>query len=414
MTTPSNSRWRHGPTDDNVVDMSAPIDIDRVRADTPATAKRTFLNHAGASPSPIPVLDAVIDQLRLEASIGGYEAAAARSDDIDRARGSVAALLSCAPSEVAFSTSATDAWERAFWSFPWRAGDVVLTCRSEYVTNVLNLLAARDRYGIQIGVIDDDGAGAVDVEDLRDRLNDPAVRLVAVTHVPTQGGLVNPVAEVGAACRSAGVPFLLDACQSAGQLPLDVERLGCDILTATGRKYLRGPRGTGFLYVRPELADRLVPASAGGAEWTAPDSYHLPDGAARFEPFERSIAGVLGLGAAIDYALALDLDAISARIAGIADRLRRGLSGIDAVTVRDRGSQRCGIVTFTVDGTEPSTVRDALATHQVHVWTTHAAHARIDLDDRGIESMVRASVHYVNTTEEIDRTIELVAAISQS
>ena len=394
--------------------MRSPIDLDRVRADTPATAELTFLNHAGASPSPAPVLDAVIRHLRDEALIGGYEAEASRRDDIDRARQSVASLLSCDPRDVAFATSATDAWERAFWAFPWRSGDVVLTCRSEYVTNVLNLLAARDRYGIQVRTIGDGSTGAIDLDDLRTQLTDPAVRLVAMSHVPTQGGLVNPAAEVGAACRAAGVPFLLDACQSAGQIPLDVDELCCDMLTATGRKYLRGPRGTGFLYIDASLAQRLRPATSGGAVWSEPESYLLPDRAARFESFERSIAGVLGLGAAVDYALELGLDAIEDRVTTLAEHLRQGLSGIDGVAVRDLGSRRCGIVTFTVDGVDPIDVRDALHDQRVHVWSTGAAFARIDLPSRGIESMVRASVHYLNTDEELDRTVGLVDAIASS
>jgi len=394
--------------------MRSPIDLDRVRADTPATAELTFLNHAGASPSPAPVLDAVIRHLRDEALIGGYEAEASRRDDIDRARQSVASLLSCDPRDVAFATSATDAWERAFWAFPWRSGDVVLTCRSEYVTNVLNLLAARDRYGIQVRTIGDGSTGAIDLDDLRTQLTDPAVRLVAMSHVPTQGGLVNPAAEVGAACRAAGVPFLLDACQSAGQIPLDVDELCCDMLTATGRKYLRGPRGTGFLYIDASLAQRLRPATSGGAVWSEPESYLLPDRAARFESFERSIAGVLGLGAAVDYALELGLDAIEDRVTTLAEHLRQGLSGIDGVAVRDLGSRRCGIVTFTVDGVDPIDVRDALHDQRVQLWSTGAAFARIDLPSRGIESMVRASVHYLNTDEELDRTVGLVDAIASS
>ena len=328
-----------------------------------------------------------------------------RRDDIDRARQSVASLLSCDPRDVAFATSATDAWERAFWAFPWRSGDVVLTCRSEYVTNVLNLLAARDRYGIQVRTIGDGSTGAIDLDDLRTQLTDPAVRLVAMSHVPTQGGLVNPAAEVGAACRAAGVPFLLDACQSAGQIPLDVDELCCDMLTATGRKYLRGPRGTGFLYIDASLAQRLRPATSGGAVWSEPESYLLPDRAARFESFERSIAGVLGLGAAVDYALELGLDAIEDRVTTLAEHLRQGLSGIDGVAVRDLGSRRCGIVTFTVDGVDPIDVRDALHDQRVQLWSTGAAFARIDLPSRGIESMVRASVHYLNTDEELDRTV---------
>lgn len=388
------------------------IDVERVRADTPATGVRTFLNHAGASPAPDPVLDVVVAHLRDEARLGGYEAEDLRRPDLHRARSSIATLLGCAAADIAFATSATDAWERAFWSFPWNRGDIVLTCRSEYVTNFVNLLAARDRFGIRVDVVDDDPSGAIDVTDLRRRLADPAVALVAVNHVPTHGGLVNPVAEVGDACRDADVPFLLDACQSVGQMALDVEELGCDILTATGRKFLRAPRGTGFLFVRPHLAERLVPSCSGGADWTGPDTYVLPERAARFESYERSVAGVLGLGAAVDYCLALGLEAIERRVTTLADRLRTQLSTIDGVTVRDLGTRRCGIVTFTVDGSDAVAVRDALAAERVHVWTTGARFAQIDLPSRGIDTMVRASVHYLNTDDEIDATLELVQRIA--
>lgn len=390
----------------------AGIDLERVRADTPAVEDRVFLNHAGASPSPRPVLDVVTGHLAEEARLGGYEAAERRAADVDVARSSVAGLIGAAPEEVAFATSATDAWERAFWSFPWRSGDVVLTGRAEYVTNAVNLLVARDRFGVEIRIVDDDEHGQIDLDDLERHLSDPDVRLMSLAHVPTAGGLVNPAGHVGARCRAAGVPFLLDACQSAGQRVLDVDELGCDLLVATGRKYLRGPRGTGFLFVRSELAERLTPLGSGRADWTDATSYLWPDGARRFESFERSIAGVLGLEAAVDYALGLGLDAIEARVTGLAEHLRDGLGAIDGVIVRDLGVERCGIVTFTVDGVDPAAVRSRLAVDDVHVWVTDAAHARLDLDERGIDTMVRASVHYLNTTDELDRTVELVERIA--
>lgn len=398
----------------NVVESIShgPVDVDRVRAETPATKERVLLNHAGSSPSPVPVLDVVIEHLRQEARIGGYEAAAERAGDLAAVRSSIATLVGCTAEDVALTSSATEAWEAVFWSMPWRAGDVVLTCRSEYVTNVVNLLVAGDRFGVEVRVVDDDRHGRIDPDSLGRHLADPAVRLVAVSHVPTQGGLVNPVHDVGARCRAASVPFLLDACQSAGQLPLDMDAIGCDVLTATGRKYLRGPRGSGFLACRSTIVDRLRPLGSGGAAWTAPDRYEWPPGAARFERFERSVASALGLGAAVDYALDIGIDSIAARIRELSDRLRDGLDAIDGVTVRDLGVERCGIVTFTVEGVAPVQVRDLLSTADVHVGTTSAAMARIDLGSRGIDTMVRASVHYINTVEELDRTLDVIAGIA--
>lgn len=392
------------------------IDVAGVRADTPGLADRIFLNHAGSSPNPVLVLETVIDHLRAEARSGGYEAAAERADDLTGVRASIAELVGGHADEIALATSATDAWETAFWSIPWRPGDVVVTGRSEYVTNVVNLLVARDRFGVRLAVVDDDEHGQIDLAGLERQLEDPAVRLVVLSHVPTHGGLVNPAAEVGSRCADAGVAFLLDACQSVGQLPIDVEELGCHLLTATGRKYLRAPRGTGFLYARADVGDvlggDLTPLGSGSAVWGAADRYSFPIDATRFEQFEYGVAATLGLGAAVDYALTLGVDAIAARVRDLAGHLRDALDSIDGVTVRDRGLEKCGIVTFTIDEVDAGTVRERLADERVSVWVSDATQARFDLDDRGLSNLVRASVHYVNTTEELDRTTTLLERIA--
>ena len=353
--------------------------------------------------------------LELEAEIGGYEAAARCAEEFDGIHDTVARLLGCHGDEVALCDSASSAWHRAFWSLPLRAGDTVLTCRSEYVTNALALMRARRTLGIRVEVLDDDQHGQLDVEALTARLDRGGVALVSLVHAPTQGGLVNPAAAAGAACRAAGVPLLLDACQSVGQLPTDVDELGCDLLTATGRKYLRGPRGTGFLYVRRDLHDRMDPLLLDGwsATWTGDDTYRLADGAQRFESFERNWAGLLGLGAAVSLVLELGIDEIAARVVGLGEGLRSALGALDGVEVHDRGVERSGIVTFTVRGLPSAEVADRLAAHGVQVVTSEVVHARLDLDARGLSSLVRASVHITNTEAELDRAVDLVERISR-
>jgi selenocysteine lyase/cysteine desulfurase len=391
------------------------LDVDALRRDTPGTADRIHLNHAGASPSPRPVLERVVRHLELEAEIGGYEAAARCAEEFDGVHDTVARLLGCERDEVALCDSASSAWHRAFWAFPLEPGDTVLTCRSEYATNALALIRAQRTLGIRVEVVDDDEHGRIDVDALTSRLGQGGVALVSLVHVPTQGGLVNPAAAAGAACRAAGVPLLLDACQSVGQLPTDVGELGCDLLTATGRKYLRGPRGTGFLYVRRDLQDRLDPLLLDGqsATWTGDDTYRLADGAQRFESFERNWAGLLGLGAAVSLVLELGIERIAARVVALGARLRNALDGLDDVEVHDRGVERCGIVTFTVRDLPCAEVADRLAAHGVQVWTSDVVHARLDLSARGLSGLVRASVHVTNTEDELDRTVDLVDRISQ-
>ena len=250
------------------------LDVERARALTPGCERVIHLNHAGASLMPEPVLETVVAHLRRESEIGGYEAADEADDRLAAVYRSAARLLGAAPDELALVENATRAWDMAFYSFRFRPGDRIMIGRAEYVSNVIAGRQVAARSGVTLEVVDDDEYGQIDVAELERRIDD-RVRLIALTHVPTNGGLVNPAAEVGRVARAAGVLFLLDATQSAGQLALDVAELGCDVLCLTGRKYLRGPRGTGALYVRRELADDLEPPflEVRSATWTAPDRY---------------------------------------------------------------------------------------------------------------------------------------------
>jgi len=383
------------------------IDVAAERAATPGTAYVAHLNNAGAALPSVAVTAAVIGHLRLEAQMGGYEAASVADEAIEHTYDAIAELIGAERDEIAVVENATRAWDMAFYGFPLRRGERILTGRAEYGSNVIAALQVAERTGAVLEVVDDDEHGQLDIVDLRRRLADGNVALVAMTHVPTQGGLVNPAAAVGAACRDAGVPYLLDACQSVGQLPVDVGEIGCDILSATGRKWLRGPRGTGFLYVSRALAGRITPPllDMRTATWTSPTTYEIRPDARRFETWESNIAARIGLGVAIDHVLALGPAAIADRVGALAGTLRTQLSAVDGVAVHDRGLERCGIVTFSVAGRSAEQVRAAAAAAGVHVSVSYATSAQYDLPARGLTELVRASPHYYNTEDELGRLL---------
>ncbi len=377
------------------------MDIERLRNETPGCRRVAHLNNAGAGLMPEPVIAAQIDHLRREAEIGGYEAKAEALPRIEAVYDSIARLIGAEREEIALVENATVAWISAFNAVPFKPGERLVTGEAEYSSNYLNFLRLKERLGIEILVAPSDGHGQIDLEAMEGLLNE-RVRLIAITHIPTNGGLVNPAAEVGRLARKHGILYLLDACQSTGQLRLDVEALGCDMLSATGRKYLRGPRGTGFLYVRKSVLDQLVPLNLDlhSAVWTEPDRYELRPDARRFENWEFNEAAVLGLGAAVDYALALGSDAIEQRVSWLGRRLRFILSEYAKLTVHDIGEAQCGIVTFSVPDRSAAEVQQDLRRHDVNVSVSEPSGTLLDARRRGLPSLVRASAHYYNTEEE--------------
>ena len=386
------------------------IDVELARRDTPGCNEVIHLNNAGAGLMPSVVLDAVIGHLNLEAQIGGYEAAAQALALTEGAYDSIAKLIGCSREEVAIVENATRAWDMAFYSIPLAPGDRILTSVSEYGSNYVAFLQAARRTGATIAVIPNDDHGQTSAKALQDMIDD-RVKLIAITHVPTNGGLVNPAAEIGRVARDAGILYLLDACQSVGQMPVDVREIGCDMLSATGRKYLRGPRGTGFLYVRGDLIEDLEPpfVDIHAASWVDQGTYRVRPDARRFENWESYVAGRVGLGAAVRYALDWGLDPIYRRVTSLATMLRSRLAELTRVTGRDLGENPCGIVTFTVEGMHPEALKQALARRRINVSVSSKESTRIDMTQRGICDMIRASVHYYNTESELD---EFCAALA--
>jgi cysteine desulfurase/selenocysteine lyase len=383
------------------------IDLASVRADTPGVAHRIHLNNAGAALMPKPVLEAMTTYLQREAEIGGYEAAGEAQQKLDGVYASVARLIGADPAEIALTENATVAWQMAFYSFPFRPGDRILTARAEYAANYVAFLQTAKSHGVTIEVVPDDDNGVLDPAAL-EKMIDDRVRLIAITWVPTNGGLVNPAAEVGRIARKHNVTYLLDACQAAGQMPVDVGRLGCDMLSAPGRKFLRGPRGTGFLYVRRDLLRELHPPMIDhfAAPWVASDRYELRDDARRFETWENNYAARFGLGVAVDYALALGLDAIETRCRALGDLLRNELRRLQGVRVHDLGLHPSAIVSFTMEGHDAAAVKTALAAARINVTTSSASSTLLDATARALPTLVRASPHYYNTEDEL---LELVA-----
>ena len=389
--------------------------LSRWRDDTPGVKDVIHLNNAGASLMPTPVIMAIKDYLEEEIHYGGYETAAKYRKQLDKTYHSLANLINAKPEEIAILENATAAWRQAFLSLSFSAGDVILTSKAEYASNYIAYLQMQKRKGVNIKVIPNDSYGQVDIGALKAMINQKT-KLISITHIPTNGGLVNPAKEIGKIARKNGVLYLLDACQSVGQLPLDVRELGCDFLSATGRKYLRGPRGTGFLFVNKELLPELEPIALDlhSAKWTSISTYEMRPDARRFEDFESNMANQLGLGAAAEYAQSQGLELIWNRIKDLASLLRSSLEAIDGVKVHDLGKVKGGIVSFTLKNWPAEKLSLKLRQEKINVSVIVPEGTLVDMQARSLGNMIRASVHYYNSEEEIHKFCEILQNLSSA
>ncbi len=402
---------------DRTLTAAIPAELERWRADTPACTRLVHLNNAGAALVPRPVQSAILDHLALEQEIGGYEAADARPQEIRNAYAAMGRLLGTAARNIALVQNSTVAFAQAISAFDFNPGDIVLTSRSDYASNQIMYLSLAQRRGVEIVRAPDAPEGGIDPDAVQELIRKRGPSLMALTWIPTNSGLVQPVEDVGRICRGAGVPYLVDACQAVGQLTVDVNALQCDYLSGTARKFLRGPRGLGFLYV----SDRVLEAGAHpllvdmhGADWTDADAFTLNPDARRFETWEFAFALVLGLGAAAEYALEAGVEATGRRARELAGYARSQLVGVPGVRVLDRGSELCAIVTVAVDARDTRDIKLALRSRGINTSSPHREDAVIDMDEKGTASALRISPHYYNTQEEIDTAVDAIRELLSS
>lgn len=400
--------------------MSRPADppeLARWRADTPGSERVIHLNNAGAALQPAAVRDAVLRHLELEQEIGGYEAADARVDALRGAYEAVGRLIGAAGRNVAMQQNSTVGFAQAFAAFDLRRGDLILTSRADYASNQIMYLALSRRVGVEVVRAPDAPEGGIDPQAVRELIRRRRPTLLALSWIPTNSGLVQPAEPIGEICREADIPYILDACQAVGQMPVDVGRLHCDYLAAATRKFMRGPRGVGFLYV----SDRALEAGAypltvdmHGADWTDPETFALKPDARRFEQWEISHALVLGAGAAAGYALEVGIGKARERSWGLAASVRERLAEMDGIRVLDRGRSLCAIATAELGGRNAEQVKLALRARGINTSSPLREDAVIDMDEKRAASAIRISPHYYNTADEIDRALAALAEVLEA
>ena len=384
------------------------IDIEKIRAETPGIEFSTHLLACGSSLMPQRVVDVILEHTQLEALMGGYEAEAKKIDDLNKIYDIVAEHIGANSHEIALMENSTVAWSHAFYALPLKSGSRILTSEAEYAANYVAFLQRAKRDNLTIDIIPSDQNGTLDTNALESMV-DERVGLIAISWIPTNGGLVNPAENVGQVAKKHNIPYLLDACQVAGQMPINVNKIGCDFLSATGRKFLRGPRGTGFLYIKEKWLSTIEPAMIDhfGAPWVKKNVYELREDARRFETWENSYALRAGLGEAIKYAEEIGIDLIHERVQLLAKLNRELLSEIENIQLRDIGIKQCGIISFSIEEkNDPKKIVDQMSEAGFAIGLVDPESTLIDSEKRNLPTLLRMAPHYYNTEDEILKAVK--------
>ncbi len=390
------------------------MNIEKIRKDTRFCEDKLFLNSAGSSLVPAIVTKKMKEFLDAEEEIGGYKLVETRIEEIKEFNIEIGKLLNAKSANISYAYSATDAYSKALSCIPWKAGDVIITTNNDYTSNFLQFINLENRFGVVIKRIDSLEDGDLNIAHLEQLILEKRPTLIAVTEIPTNSGLIQDIVAVGEICAREGILYLVDACQSVGQIPVDVQKIKCDFLTATGRKFMRGPRGTGFLFASDRILERgysPLCLDGAGAEWTAHNKYKLQPTAQRFTLFELPFASLIGLKEATRYANEVGLENIAAQNQKIGTQLRGNLSAIPGVQLHDKGDRLASIITFTKEGISKEQMIAGLDDHRVFYSLSSRQHAVIDFEEKGLDWVIRFSPHYFNTLEEMDRVAEIVERI---
>lgn len=394
--------------------MLSSQDIAKIRKDTPGCSDKLFFNSAGSSLPVREVVDRQINYLQEEALFGGYKTMAKYASEAAEAYVEAGKLLGCEAHHIAFCESATVAYYRVISTMRFEMGDVILTSELDYISNFIVFDQLRRKHNISLAFLKKDVDGSFDLEAVRKQFTELHPKMVAVTHVPTSSGVVQDVIAIGKLCNEFEVLYLVDGCQSVGQLEVDVKAIGCDFLSCTGRKFLRGPRGTGFLYVSDRaLTMNLVPISADGDTtiWQSADEFEYGNTAKKFETFERSYSNLLGFGAALKYLNGVGIKNIEAYNTSLGNHLRNGIRNKTEILLMDQGTKLSNIITLYHPNFQLEKVTSQLDEHKIYYSIARKSMAFLDFAQKGVDWAIRLSPHYFNTIEELDEAIDILATM---
>jgi cysteine desulfurase / selenocysteine lyase len=378
---------------------------------------KNYLNNAGAGIMSTKTYEVIINYLKLEREIGAYHAAAKSKTLSDNFYINAAKLINAnSPSEIAYMDSASRGWNMIVYGTPLKKGDTILTLSSEFGTNLITLFNYAKLNDFKVCVIKCDINGSFLIEEIENKLKEGA-KLIAISHAVAHGSIINPVEEIGKLAKKYGAYYIVDGCQTVGQIKVDVQSIQCDAYMTTGRKWLCGPRGTGFLYVKSSSQMRTTQLDLASADLIFDDNLNLirievRNDAKQFELWEKSFANLLGLSSAIEECLESKIEVISVKIQELSNKLRFAASSNENIKLIGKTISLSGILGFYLDDySKESYVQNEFDKFDLRISTMSDWDCPMHFPKNGANKIFRLSPHFYTDNDTIEKACEIISKI---
>lgn len=379
----------------------------------PLHGNYVYVNSAAASPPPRQVVDTSIDYLQKTASLGPYLPSFREEvyQKIEETREKAAKFIGAKTSEMAFVKNGTEGINFIANGLTWNKGDEIILADIEFHSNYTPWLKLRDKKKVHLKIIKTDFSGVIDVNLIEQEISN-RTKLITVSHLSNASGALQHIEKICEIAKKRDVLTLINASQTLGLIPINVQELDCDFLTGCGRKWLRGPEGSGILYIRESLVESIEPTIIGwgGTTWDfETNEYYYLSTARRVEAGCPIVPSILGLGAAIDYAQNIGIEEIVTKVEALTRYSFQQLSVIEGIAIYGPKNieNRLAIIPFNVEGLHPDEITNYLEKNNI-IIESGTFMANMLLQHYGINKMVRISPHYFNTKVEIDFIVTLI------
>jgi len=390
--------------------------VEQIRSDFPILKDLIYLDSASTSLTPKQVVEAMNEYYyRYNANVGrgAYRIAIESGEKVEEIRGKIAKFINAEDEEIIFTKNTTEAINTVANGLNFEKGDNICVSNMEHHSNLIPWLNLK-QIGVEVNIVEANSEGVVENSEIEKHVDD-RTKLVAINHISNSLGSIQDIETIEKIAHENNSLFLVDGAQSLGHTKIDVERINADFMACPGHKGLLGPVGTGFLFLKEDIANDLKPTNLGGGTITNVNGHDftLENIPHRFEGGTQNISGIIGLGRAIDYINNIKVSNIEKHCSNLTKKIWELFLNIEGLTLYGTPKNTHSIVSFNIEGVNPYDASKILD-ETGNICVRSGFHCAIPgINHLNADGTVRVSVHYYNNMSDIEKLAKLTEEITK-